>query len=81
MKNKVIVSTSKAMCSSGMKFGDFAIVTCKGTFCGHVIVRNRTGSFTSLTDASVSWTSDAEMSVEILPKGTVITLTVGSDTE
>lgn len=85
MRNKVIVNTSRTMCSSDMKVGDLAVVLSslsnEKRIIGQVILKMSESGFVSLTDTSKVWYGDADLVVEILPKGTVINLTVGGDTE
>jgi hypothetical protein len=85
MRNRVIVNTSRTMSTTDMQVGDLAVVTSslinEKRIIGHVILKMSESGFVSLTDTSKVWYGDAELVVEILPKGTVINLTVGGDTE
>ena len=85
MKNHVIVNTSRTISTADMKVGDLAVVTSslinEKRIIGHVILKMSGSCFVSLTDTSQVWYGDADLIVDILPKGTVINLTVGSNTE
>jgi hypothetical protein len=67
--------------SKFMEVGQFGILR-EGPYKDHIIVKQYGGDLISLTDTKLSWPSGTSFTkIELIPKGTSITIVVGGDEE